>query len=169
VEFQALADEYRHKTDEELLRLSLERAQLTLEANAVLSKELARRRIKTKEGAAPLHDPRIACLDDVPNVARIAVRQEFLKKWYRPVAIVPFALVVFIELRFFPESTSPIPIYFVYASLAWAGAVISYTFFLMFAVRCPVCNRRFGLGDKCTSCGLPRHRSSDSGGELSIT
>jgi hypothetical protein len=48
VEIQDLAEEYRGKTDEELLRLALEPEKLTPEANAVLNDELARRRIKTE-------------------------------------------------------------------------------------------------------------------------
>ncbi len=42
---QGLIDEYRNKTDDELLRLARERAQLTPEAASVLTDELARRRI----------------------------------------------------------------------------------------------------------------------------
>ena len=42
---QELAEEYRDKTDKELLRLALTPEQLTLEANAVLAGEIARRRI----------------------------------------------------------------------------------------------------------------------------
>jgi hypothetical protein len=44
---QELAEEYRDKTDKELLRLALVREQLTAEAKDVLSSELARRRINS--------------------------------------------------------------------------------------------------------------------------
>ena len=40
---------------------------------------------------------------------------------------------------------------------ALAMAIVGYSFFLMFAVRCPACRWRFGMGDKCMNCGLPRH------------
>src|SRR6266481_3054310 len=50
VEIQYLAEEYRGKTDEELLRLALDPEQLTPEANVVLRDELARRRINNAEG-----------------------------------------------------------------------------------------------------------------------
>jgi len=49
VGLQELAQEYQPKTDEELLRLALDPAQLTPEANSVLNKELSRRRINSKE------------------------------------------------------------------------------------------------------------------------
>jgi len=49
VEIQDLAEEYQAKTDEELLRLALDAADLTPEANLVLSTELSRRGIKTED------------------------------------------------------------------------------------------------------------------------
>ena len=52
MEIQELAEEYRTKTDEELLRLALDAADLTPEANLVLSNELSRRGINTPERLA---------------------------------------------------------------------------------------------------------------------
>jgi hypothetical protein len=49
VEIQGFAGEYQSKTDEELLRLALDPAQLIPEANAALNSELARRRINNTE------------------------------------------------------------------------------------------------------------------------
>jgi hypothetical protein len=49
MEIQDFADEYRSKTNEELLRLALDAKQLTPEANAVLNDELARRRINNTD------------------------------------------------------------------------------------------------------------------------
>jgi hypothetical protein len=49
MEMQALAEEYESKTDEELLRLSLDSEQLTYEANVVLKAELGKRRINSAE------------------------------------------------------------------------------------------------------------------------
>lgn len=49
VELQDLAEEYKGKTDEELLRLALNPTELTPEANSVLNDELARRRINSAE------------------------------------------------------------------------------------------------------------------------
>lgn len=49
MEIQNLAEEYRSKTDEELLRLAADQQQLTPEANAVLNDEFARRRINDSE------------------------------------------------------------------------------------------------------------------------
>jgi len=52
VNVQQLADEYGSKSDEELLRLALTSEQLTPEANVVLSGELARRGISSRETKA---------------------------------------------------------------------------------------------------------------------
>ena len=45
----------------------------------------------------------IKSLDDTPTVARLAARQRFLRKWWRPVAIAPFVLVLFISVKFFGD------------------------------------------------------------------
>lgn len=50
MEIQPLADEYRGKTDDELLRLALDAEHLTPEANVALNAEIARRRINSAEG-----------------------------------------------------------------------------------------------------------------------
>jgi hypothetical protein len=49
VELQELAEEYQRKTDEELLRLALDRTQLTPEASSILNDEISRRRINITE------------------------------------------------------------------------------------------------------------------------
>ena len=49
MEIQDLADEYQSKTDEELLRLALDSADLTPEVNVVLNNELSRRGINSAE------------------------------------------------------------------------------------------------------------------------
>ena len=44
----------------------------------------------------------MTCIDDVPAVARLAARQQFLNKWYRPVALAPFVLVLIANFWIFP-------------------------------------------------------------------
>jgi hypothetical protein len=104
----------------------------------------------------------ITCMDDVPVVAQLAARQEFLTKWYRVLALVPFGAVGFIEARYFTVESSygPLSLVLVFGSMAWAGFIIGYTLYLQITVRCPVCEKRFGIGAKCRSCSLPRHRDS---------
>lgn len=104
----------------------------------------------------------ISCMDDVPAVARLAARQEFLTKWYRLLAMIPFGVVAFIESRYFTISYtySPLSLVLIFTSLAWTGGVLVYTVYLQVTLRCPVCKKRFGIGKKCRSCSLPRHRDS---------
>jgi hypothetical protein len=102
----------------------------------------------------------ITCLDDVLVAARLAKRQQFLLQWYKAVALAPFALVVFTGLKFFPNSNSRAFDALVFVTLAWAMAVAGYTFYLLFWLKCPKCKYRFGSGEKCQSCNLPRHRAS---------
>ena len=60
----------------------------------------------------------VVSLDDFPIVARLAARQQFLAKWYRAMALAPFAAVLFVVLKFFPDSTSIIPVALVEATFA---------------------------------------------------
>jgi len=104
----------------------------------------------------------IACLDDDPAAARLADRQQFLLKWYFAVGIAPLFFVVVIGLRFFSASTSHAFDALIFISLFWAMAVAGYTFYLLFWMKCPRCNWRFGAGEKCSTCKLPRHLEAPS-------
>lgn len=100
------------------------------------------------------------CLDDDPDLARRGARQQFLNRWSRPLALAPFAVALFIIFKFFPDSTSPLPLAIVFLTLFWAVGLVSYSLYLRFwgGIRCPVCEQPFGSGDKCRNCDLPRHR-----------
>jgi hypothetical protein len=103
----------------------------------------------------------ITCLDDVPSSARQAAYQQFLAKWYTAVGLAPFGIVIFIALKWFADSTSRIWDVLVGATLTWAIAIAAYTFYLLFFLKCPRCECRFGSGGACRSCRLPRHRDKD--------
>ena len=103
------------------------------------------------EDGRPIH-----CLQDVPSVAQLADRQRFLMRWYYAVGIAPFAVLVFVVFKFFPNSTSRVFDYLIFLTLGWGIFIAVYSFYLMFAVRCPSCNSRYGSGDQCGGCGLPR-------------
>jgi hypothetical protein len=113
----------------------------------------------------------ITSLEDVPSAARIAHRQRFLQKWYRVLALAPFGVVVYITLRFFGDkAATPLLMAPIYASLIWAVGVAIYTLYLtFFSFRCPVCGWRFGSGEKCSTCGLPRSRNAVNSNILDIT
>jgi hypothetical protein len=103
---------------------------------------------------------KISCLDDVPDAARRGQRQQFLNKWYRPAALAPFVIVLIIDFNFVRNPNNWIIVSFGLASLFWAVAIAGYAFYLLVSLRCPKCNGRFGLGNNCRSCGLPRHSDS---------
>ena len=96
-------------------------------------------------------------LDDDPEIARVAARQLSLNRWYRLLALVPFAVLLFIDFEFFPNSNNAGLFVLVFASLFWAMGVAGYAFYLLFWFKCPNCGNRFGLGTECRSCGLRRH------------
>jgi hypothetical protein len=102
-------------------------------------------------------DQGITCIDDAPQVAGLAARQELLTKWYRILALGPFGVIIFVAYKF---ANDWLQVSLVFAALIWALAVTGYAFYLFLAVRCPACKSRFGVGGKCRSCGLPRHRDS---------
>jgi FtsH-binding integral membrane protein len=59
----------------------------------------------------------ITSVEDLPDVARLLERQQFLSKWYYCVGIAPFAVLIFVALKFFPDSNSRKLVTLVFASL----------------------------------------------------
>jgi len=106
----------------------------------------------------------IKSLDDVPDVARIAAYQRSVLKWYKIIAILPFAVTLFVVLKFFPNATGRAWDLLIGITLLWAIGFAGYAFKLLFwGATCPACGERFGqTGDKCRSCELPRHKTTPS-------
>jgi hypothetical protein len=104
-----------------------------------------------------ISEDQIKSVDDVPEAAILADRQLFLNKWYRPVALAPVAVVAFLDFRVFPNSNNWFVVGTIMATLIWVIGVASYAFYLLVAFKCPKCHERFGLGEACKSCKLPRH------------
>ena len=174
---ERLAEEYAHLTTDELLNLRGESASLTNDAREILKKEIARRgldreSLKPEPDSSPLPIlnadgtmTTLRCLDDWDTYSRLVKRKVFMQKYYRPLALVPFGIVLLISVRFFGDSTSAFAIVPVYLSLIWTFLVLVYTFWLLIrvrAIRCPRCGGRFGSEDECIPCGFPRHATQDS-------
>ena len=101
----------------------------------------------------------ISCLEDVPDVAARLSRQQWIASHYQVIALAPFAVVVFVTLKFFSQSTNRVWVWLVGLTLVWAMAVAVYAFYSLFwGVKCPVCGSGFGSREECRSCGLPEHR-----------
>jgi len=74
------------------------------------------------------------------------------------VSTAPFLLAVILGVGILRDSSrNQILLIYTVASLLWAMFVAGYAFYLLFSLRCPYCSSRYGLGDACRSCGLPRH------------
>jgi hypothetical protein len=104
-----------------------------------------------------IQEDQIKSVDDVPEAARLAERQRFLNRWYRPVATAPFAVLLIVVDRFFPNAQGWLWARLAIATMLWAVGVAGYAFYLMLAFKCPKCHKHFGLGEACKSCDLPRH------------
>jgi hypothetical protein len=166
-ERQRVSQLYAAMNDEELRRLADSAATLTDLGREVLKLELSRRGLKfaLHKSLEPYDSEMsnlpcpVSCLEEWDKYARIVTKYRFWKRYYRVVALAPFAIIVFLVLRYFGESTSKVPVYIVGASLIWSLAVVFYALSLNVRsnfIRCPRCGLRFGLGDCCSSCGLPR-------------
>jgi hypothetical protein len=109
-------------------------------------------------------DSQIRSLEDWDYYVRLNRRVTHLKKYWQWLAMGPFAVVLFIGLKFFGSSVNKTVNQMfdvlLMISLAWAMLVAGYGLTNLarwFAVRCPRCGWRFGLRNQCGSCGLPRH------------
>jgi hypothetical protein len=109
--------------------------------------------------SAVLDPDKISSLDDDESYVKLEKRKTYFQNNYRWIAIAPFAVVLFVGLRFFPNSQRALMLPIV-ASLFWAMGVAGYAFALLIQCqrfRCPRCGWRFGGGDTCGSCSLSRH------------
>jgi hypothetical protein len=119
--------------------------------------------------AAPLDDAKgLPCLADSANYERLDGRRRFLLKYWHALALVPYFLAILIGLgvlpRFVPDTAfwAGVAETLIIGSLGWSLIVILYAlsvFVRWFLVRCPRCGWRFGLGERCGSCDLPRSKA----------
>lgn len=102
-----------------------------------------------------------ASLEDFESYLKLSRKLQFAKAYWYVVVSVPLVLAIFIGVRFFNNSENHIGNMLIAVSLCWGFLVCVYGLvllgrFLMF--RCPRCGWRFGLGESCGSCTLPRRR-----------
>src|ERR1700737_2534934 len=115
-ERQRVTQLYADMDDEELRRLADSAATLTDLGREVLKLELSRRGLKFAlheslepydSGLSNLPCP-VSCLEEWGKYARIVTKNRFWKRYYRVLALAPFAIIVFLVLRFFNESTTKV-------------------------------------------------------------
>jgi hypothetical protein len=111
------------------------------------------------------------CLDEWEKYARLDRKRLFLQRYWYVVAMAPFACVLLIVLRFFPNSSGHFWDTLIFTSLGWALFVAIYAIGVITRfpfIRCPRCDWRFGPGDWCGSCSLPRHSTSPRHGSTAF-
>jgi hypothetical protein len=116
--------------------------------------------------AAPLDDAKsLTCLADSANYKGLDGRRRFLLKYWHALALVPFFLAIVFAVGVLPRIVPDTAFWagvaetLIVVSLGWSAIVIAYALwvYLRFLfIRCPRCGWRFGMSDRCGSCGLPR-------------
>jgi hypothetical protein len=109
------------------------------------------------------------CLADSQKYKTLDDRRRVLLKYWYALATVPFFLSIVIGVGVFPRLMPDTAFWagvaeiLIFGALGWSFIVIFYALFVYvcwFLVRCPRCGWRFGLGDRCGSCDLPRTRDN---------
>jgi hypothetical protein len=96
-------------------------------------------------------------VDDLRTVAAKLGRQRFIVSNSRALALVSFAVVLFIVIRVAGDSTNRVWFLPVIAVLGLGMVVSIYSLLVRFrlvGVRCPQCSQRFGTGVHCAQCGM---------------
>jgi hypothetical protein len=100
-----------------------------------------------------------SCLDQDETYVRLEKQMKFVRQYRYGAAIAPFGLVLFVGLRYFPNSASrfldPLGLFFAWA--IFVAICCSMLTARMLLIRCPRCGWRFGLGNQFGSCDLPKH------------
>ena len=119
---------------------------------------------------APLGDATgLSCLADSDNYRRLDDRRRFFVQNQYSLAVAPFFLAIVFGLGILPRIVPDTAFWagvaetLIVGSLVWAGIVIFHALFVYlrwFLYRCPRCGWRFGPGDRCGSCDLPRSRDN---------
>jgi hypothetical protein len=107
----------------------------------------------------------LACLADSENYRKLDRKRRFLAGYWRALALSPFFVAIVIALGLFPRILPDTKFWagvaetLIVGSLIWSLIFGVYAIFVIirwFLVRCPRCGWRFGLGERCGSCDLPR-------------
>jgi hypothetical protein len=70
---------------------------------------------------------------DGPETSNLAPWQQFVKKWQGPIAFGPFAVLIFVALKFFGSSRANwLFMALIFATVIWAVAVAGYALYLKY-------------------------------------
>jgi hypothetical protein len=80
-----------------------------------------------------LAEDQSAAVDDALEGNRLATWQQFLQKWQTPIAFGPFALPIFIMLKFFPNSPANwLFLTVIFTTGFWTVTVAGYALYLKY-------------------------------------
>ena len=86
-------------------------------------------------------EPTNACLDDFPHLADVGKRQQFINRWSQPLAIAPFAVILFVDFAFFGGADNRWAVGIVLVSLLWAIHLSAIRFIFVSSVHQVSCMR----------------------------
>jgi hypothetical protein len=143
---------------------------LGVDTQSAVAAEIRLNTVSDPPNAVPADDAKgLTCLADWADYKRLDGRRSFLLKYSHALALAPFVLALVICLgvlpRIAPDSAfwEGVAEIIIVISLGWALIFIVYAlsvFTRCLSIRCPRCGWRFGLGDRCSSCDLPRSRDN---------
>src|SRR6266404_1151863 len=122
-----------------------------------------------RHGLSDVDGVALTCLEDSESYAALDKKNLFVRKWGRGLAFGPFVVALIVDLGVLPRVVPDTHFWeefgyaVIWVSLACTGTVIIYCLSVLLRwlfFRCPRCGWRFGLGDRCGSCSLPRSRST---------
>jgi hypothetical protein len=149
---------YDHLTDDQLVAVFADRADLVPEAAAALDAEVQKRKVTlpepTKWTRQPGSNEEIKSLADYSDYQQLVEKRKAVGRYWYFAAMGPFVLGLILARKEIENSIT-----FIILSLGWAMCVAAYVMLLSFRVlayKCPQCSSVFGRGSECTTCGFPR-------------
>jgi hypothetical protein len=149
---------YKDLTDDQLCAVVTDRNDLVPEAAAALDREVARRHLKPAPEpvwAGPEDPTDYRSLEEVPKYRTLVRTKWFLDRAAAPLIVIGILLGLLSSPYNYRNSEFYRSVFFM---IFLAGAFWLATWMRLTAFVCPNCGERFGAGDKCRHCGLPRNR-----------
>ena len=154
---------YQGLTDDQLLQILADKADLVPEAAAALDSEIRKRKLQPLEPQRWFRQAgsieQVQSLGDYCDYRQLSQRRKTVGRYWYFLAMGPFVAGLVLGGKTFDNSVVFIPL-----TLAWAMCVAVYCLYIssrFLAFRCPQCNERFGRGSECFSCGFPRGVTED--------
>jgi hypothetical protein len=153
---------YEGLTDDQVLQIMADKADLVPDAAAALNSEVRKRKLKPPEPhwlRESGSDEQVKSLDDYSAYLQLNHRRKTVRRYGYLLALGPFVLGLVLGRKSLENSMT-----FIAFTMAWAMCVAAYGIYINFrflAYKCPQCSERFGQGTECFSCGFPRSEAQN--------